>query len=217
MAFAVRYKDNPTTLLDTRTSVEVRRELSAARMAALQNKTEAEMERRFRAGHRAYVGYVAGTAVSWGWVATRVAEIGEMNAAFSIPRRERYLWNFVTLKEYRGQGIYPQLLRAIVSAEWSEADRFWIAYAPENHASAAGIRRAGFHAVAELSFDKAGRAAVHEIAEGATMVARMLELPIVNDQLTPCWRCVRAGRGAMACAEGQCRCDYQRPENDCVA
>ena len=141
MAFAVRYRDNPTSLLDIQSTVDVRRETSAARMAMLQEKTEAEMVRRLSAGHRAYVGYLAGTAVAWGWVATRVAEIGEMNTTFSIPQGERYLWNFVTLKAHRGQGVYPQMIRAIVNAESKEAERFWIAYAPENHASAAGIRR----------------------------------------------------------------------------
>jgi AraC-like DNA-binding protein/GNAT superfamily N-acetyltransferase len=125
-------------------------------MAALQGRDPREMARRLAGGHRAYVASRDGAPAAWGWVATRSADIGELGSAFEVPAGERYLWNFVTLPAHRGQGIYPRLLEAIVRAESREAERFWIAYAPENHASGAGIRKAGFVALAELSFDAAG-------------------------------------------------------------
>jgi GNAT superfamily N-acetyltransferase len=159
-----------------------------------------------------------GEPAAWGWVATRTAEIGELGSAFAIPRGERYLWNFVTLPAHRGLGIYPRLLEAIVRAESREAERFWIAYAPENHASGAGIRKAGFVALAELSFGPDGAAAVRGLIPGAGRVAaRVLGLPEAAAPLAPCWRCVRAGRGAMSCAAGSCRCDYQQPRSGCAA
>lgn len=130
----------------------------------------------------------------------------------------RYLWNFVTLTAHRGLGIYPRLLDAIVRTESREAERFWIAYAPENHASGSGIRKAGFVPLAELSFDGAGRAALRGMTPGGGGVAaRVLGLPEVQQSLAPCWRCVRAGRGPMSCAAGSCRCDYQRSETGCAA
>jgi hypothetical protein len=176
------------------------------------------MVRRLGAGHRAYVAWRDGEPAAWGWVATRSAEIGELGSAFAIPGGERYLWNFVTLPAHRGLGIYPRLLDAMVRAEWRDAERFWIAYAPENHASGAGIRKAGFVDLAELSFDAAGRPALRGLLPGGGRVAaRVLGLPEVGDALAPCWRCVRAGRGHMSCAPGSCRCDYQRPHVDCAA
>jgi GNAT superfamily N-acetyltransferase len=218
MPFAARHRTDPTPRLDPLPGLVVRRELDAAAMAALQGRAEAEMTRRFDAGHRAYVAWRDGAPAAWGWVATRSAEIGELGSSFTIPHGERYLWNFVTLAAHRGLGIYPRLLEAIVRAESREAERFWIAYAPENHASGAGIRKAGFVALAELSFDAAGNAALKGLVPGGGRVAsRVLGLPEAHDDLAQCWRCVRAGRGSMSCAPAHCRCDYQVPKSGCAA
>jgi GNAT superfamily N-acetyltransferase len=218
MPFAARHRTDPMPQLDALPGLVARREEDAAAMAALQGRSEAEMLRRFEAGHRAYVAWRDGEPAAWGWVATRSADIGELGSSFAIPAGERYLWNFVTLAAHRGLGIYPRLLEAIVRAESREAERFWIAYAPENHASGAGIRKAGFVALAELSFDAAGRPALRSLTPGGGRVAsRVLGLPEAMDDLAQCWRCVRAGRGSMSCAPGHCSCDYQVPKSGCAA
>ena len=128
------------------------------------------------------------------------------------------LARLVTLPQHRGQGIYPRLLDGIVRAELAEAERFWIAYAPENHASATGIHRAGFTTVADLSFDALGRPAVRDrVPGGGAAAARLLGLPRAEAPLSPCWRCVRQGaHAALSCAAGSCCCDYQRVESGCV-
>ena len=218
MPLAIRHRDDPTPAIAPLPGLLVSRESDAGVMAALQGKPLAEMERRFAAGHRAYVAWWRGERAAWGWVATRSAEIGELASTFTVPRGERYLWNFVTLATYRGLGIYPRLLDAIVRAESDEAERFWVAYAPENHASGAGIRKAGFAMVADLSFDAEGRPAVRALRQTRdTDAARVLGLPQVEAALAQCWRCVRAGRGAMSCAPESCRCDYQQPKSGCAA
>jgi GNAT superfamily N-acetyltransferase len=218
MPFAARDRRDPAPEMEPLPGLVVRREDDAAIMAALQGRTEPEMTRRFEAGHRAYVAFRDGAPAAWGWVATRAADIGELGSSFAIPAGERYLWNFVTLPAHRGLGVYPRLLEAIVRAESREAERFWIAYAPENHASGAGIRKAGFVALAELSFDAAGRAALRGLLPGGGRVAsRVLGLPEAQEVLAQCWRCVRAGRGSMSCAPSQCRCDYQVPKSGCAA
>lgn len=218
MPFATRHRDDPMPTLAPLAGMEVHLAWDAGFMAALQGRDEDAIELRFAAGHRAYVAWVDEVAAAWGWVATRTATIGEMDTTFTIPPGERYLWNFVTLASHRGRGVYPRLLQAILRAESAEASRFWIAHAPENHASAAGIRKAGFTTMAEMSFDAAGRPALRAV-EGASAgdAARLLGLREAAGPLTPCWRCVRAGRGAMACAEGSCRCDYQVPRSGCAA
>lgn len=218
MPFAARHRDDPIPPIDALPGLVVRREHDAGFMASLQSRTETEMQRRFDSGHRAYVAVRDGVPAAWGWVATRTADVGELASSFTIPDGERYLWNFVTLATHRGQGIYPRLLDAIVRAEAREAERFWIAYAPENHASGAGIRKAGFVTLAELSFDRSGRAALRALIPGGGRVAsRVLGLPETRDDLAQCWRCVRAGRGSMSCAPGHCRCDYQVAKSGCAA
>ena len=213
MPLATRHRDDPPPVWAPMPGLVIGRETDARIMAAVQGRTEAEISDRFAAGHRAYLARWKGEPAAWGWVATRSAEIGELGFTFAIPNRERYLWNFVTLKPYRGMGIYPRLLDAIVRAEAPEAERFWVAYAPENHASGSGIRKAGFVAVAELSFDAAGRPALRTMGRGGGAAARLLGLPEV-EALAPCWRCARAMAPA-SCADGGCTCDYQRPEVVC--
>jgi hypothetical protein len=218
MPFAARHRADPTPALEPLPGLLVARETSVGLMAQLQGRDEAEMATRFEAGHRGYVARLDGEPAAWGWVATGSARIGELDSTFDIPRGERYLWNFVTLATHRGLGIYPRLLQSIVRAESREAERFWIAYAPENRASGSGIRKAGFVDIAEMSFDDEGRPALRSLVPGGGKVAsRVLGLPEVAASLAPCWRCVRAGRGAMACAEGSCRCDYQVPKSGCAA
>lgn len=218
MPFAMHHRDDPMPDLIPLIALEVHQVWDADFMARLQDRAVATIEERFAEGHRAYVAWMNEEPAAWGWVATRSATIGEMGATFAISKGERYLWNFVTLPAHRGRGIYPRMLQAIVRAEAEAAERFWIAYAPENRASGSGISKAGFTVRAELSFDMRGRPAVRPMASGdATVASRVLGIRETADALTPCWRCVRAGRGAAACVEGQCCCDYQKPQSGCAA
>ncbi len=219
MAIATRHRTENAPAARPVPSLTIRREGDTSLVASVMNKPEAEIRGRFAAGHRVYFAWRSGQPAAWGWVATHTAEIGELRSTFSVPAGERYLWNFVTLPEHRGQGIYPRLLDEIVRRESAEAERFWIAYAPENHASATGIHRAGFTTVADLSFDALGRPAVRDRVLGAgAAAARLLGLPTAEEPLSPCWRCVRQGRdAARSCTAGSCCCDYQRAESGCAA
>lgn len=217
MAFATRHRDDAMSSLSPLEGLTVSVEHSAEIMARLQGRDIEQMIERYANGHRAYVARVDGEPAAWGWVATRDARIGELDAVVRLSNDERYLWNFVTLAAFRGRGIYPRLLQAIVREEALTASRFWIGYAPENRASEAGIRKAGFIALAELSFDADGRAALKSLEQGgAAAVARVLPLREASE-VTPCWRCVRAGRPPMSCAPDSCRCDYQEPKSGCAA
>ena len=218
MPFAARHRRDPVPSMEPMPGLVTRREHDATFMASLQERSPEEMAQRLSSGHRPYVAWYDDVPAAWGWVATRTAEIGEVQSAFDIPHGERYLWNFVTLATYRGKGIYPRLLDAIVRLESREAERFWIAYAPENHASGAGIRKAGFVTLAELSFAADGRPGLKALTPGGGRVAsRVLGIAEAAENLAPCWRCVRAGRGAMSCAPDRCRCDYQVPTSGCAA
>lgn len=219
MPIAIRDRRAPRPALAPVSGLDVRIESRAHVMAQLQNRSEAEMSRRLADGHRAYVAYRAGDAAAWGWVATRSAHIGELQSTFTIPKAERYLWNFVTLAAHRGMGIYPRLLDAIVEMEQSEVDRFWVAYAPENHASGAGIRKAGFTDIAALSFDEHGRPALADIiGGGATVAAEFLGIRVAHDALAQCWRCAKHGAPmSHSCFAGPCSCDYQRVKVACAS
>lgn len=55
-----------------------------------------------------------------------------------------------TNDRYRGQGIYPMVLRKI-AMEYSEAIPVFILVAPDNFSSIRGIEKAGFHFMGRLS------------------------------------------------------------------
>ena len=216
MSLAIRRKNAPASKPVALPGLMISRECDSQVMAVLQGKDPVVMADRFADGHHAYVARVDGAPAAWGWAATRRAEIGELGARFDIPAGQRYLWNFVTLPAFRGRGIYPLLLNQIVTIESADADLFWIAYAPENRASAAGIHKAGFTTVATLSFDIDGRPAVRAIMAGAGgAAARLLGIAEADGSLAQCWRCVRAGRRMSACRSNDCSCDYQRPQVSC--
>lgn len=215
---ALRHRSDPLPDFHPIDALSCHREDEAHMLAGLQSRPVEVMERRLAERHHAYVARLDGEPAAFGWVATDQAVIGELDAVIHLPRRHRYLWNFVTLPRYRGRGIYPRLLRAIIEAERAEAEWSWIMYAPENRASGAGIAKAGFTSVAAVAFNESGRGAFRELQSGAgVMVQQLLGLPLASGVLTPCWKCVRAGRGPMTCAEGSCHCDYQRPDVSCAA
>jgi hypothetical protein len=175
------------------------------------------MHSRLADGHRVYLAFDQGEPAAWGWVATRVAEIGELGTRFALPRGHRYLWNFVTLPQHRGRGIYPRLLQSILQAEAADTETFWIAYAPENRASASGIHKAGFTTVATLSFDERGQPAAHAVVPGGDLrAAELLGIAVSKSALSQCWRCVRAAADMPSCRTSVCCCDYQRPQVSCA-
>lgn len=218
MPIAFRHRNDPSPLISPLPGLVVHRESDPSVMAGLQGRDLAEIQERFDRGHRAYVATIDCVPAAWGWVATASATIGELRASFTVPTADRYLWNFVTLVAFRGRGIYPRLINAIVEAESVDAERFWIAYAPENHASGIGILKAGFTLVADLSFDLAGKPVVRDIHSGGGRAAsQLVGLPAINEEVAKCWKCARNQSAlSSACTAGTCSCDYQRAEKACV-
>jgi GNAT superfamily N-acetyltransferase len=120
--------------------VELARDLEV--LAELGGLSIPEVETRIVQEHRPYVAHVGEVPVAVGWVATRSASIGALRLAFAVPPENRYLWDFVTVPAWRGQGIYPRMLQVVLARE--EGDRFWIGHDAPNVASARGIQKAGF-------------------------------------------------------------------------
>ena len=98
-----------------------------------------EVRQRLHTGHQPYHAYVEQTPVGYGWVATQEASIGELGLHFALPATERYLWDFATLPEWQGYGIYPRLLQHILMQQSSTVERVWIIHATENSPSGLGM------------------------------------------------------------------------------
>lgn len=171
-----------------------------SRVAPLTGLSDATVTQRFAAGQACYVAFLAQTPVAYGWLARTQAELGELQLDLRLPPGECYLWDFATLPAWRGLGIYPRLLQAVLRAE--RAARVWIAHAPENRASQRGIQQAGFQLVGHLSFAQDGRAAlaqrgdVQRAQAGAALLAVPLITPDDAIELNPCWGCFIARQQA---------------------
>ncbi len=122
-------------------------------LASMIQITEDEVHTRIRAGSIPYIAYVDQVPTAYGWVASRIGEVIEIDLHFALPSRNCYLWDFATLPDWRGKGLYPHLLQSIIKQESVKFDRFWILYSPFNLASRIGVHKAGFQSLLEFNFD----------------------------------------------------------------
>jgi hypothetical protein len=150
-----------------------------------------EVRQRLHTGHQPYLALVGQAPVGYGWMATEEASIGELDLRFALPATERYLWDFATLAEWQGYGIYPRLLQHILTQQSPTVERVWIIHAPENSPSGAGMTKAGLLPVGQLSFGSDGGLglAPFEHLERAQAGAALLGIPLIESVLAPCWHC----------------------------
>lgn len=162
--------------------MEIDADPPARLIAWLAALAEAEVQRRRREDNDVFLLRVGGDPAAYGWSARGPAEIGGLNLRFTVPPGERYLWDFATLPPYRGRGLYPLLLQAILRHQMADAEWFWIGHEPHNDASRRGILKAGFRLAGHVQRRPGGQlvlsgAADPDLAHGA---ARLLGLPLAG-------------------------------------
>lgn len=156
-------------------------------LAAIMNHRSEDVQHRLNTGHTAYIAEYEGSPAAFGWVARLSAHIGELNHEFDLKEGDGYLWNFRTLENFRGKGIYPRLLQAIMHEE-TEINRFWILHAPENQASENGIKKAGFVLEGMIAvIDEIIH--LHPVEKPGEIQAEALRLPLTKEVPVCCWNC----------------------------
>ncbi len=161
-------------------------------LAEINHISHTEVMDRQKDGHCPYVARMDGQPVAYGWLATSKISIGELDIHVELSPDDRYLWDFATLADWQGRGLYPRLLRSILEQESRNAKRFWIIHAPENLPSGAGMSKAGFEFVGQLSYTadgKVGLAPYSDSTERARIGADLLQVPLIESVLAPCWTC----------------------------
>jgi RimJ/RimL family protein N-acetyltransferase len=161
-------------------------------LAEINRLSQAEVIDRLNNGNLPYIARMDGQPVAYGWLAKSKVSIGELDINVDLPPDDRYLWDFATLPDWQGRGLYPRLLQSILEQEIQNAKRFWIIHAPENLPSGAGMSKAGFEFVGQLSFTldgKVGLAPYSDSTERARIGAALLQVPIIESVLAPCWNC----------------------------
>jgi len=160
-------------------------------LSLLGNTTIEDVRKRLANDHLAFVAYMHNQPAAFGWMARGKAFIGELNHSIILPLRHRYLWNFRTLSEYRGLGIYPALLQYIIHYEGNKAKQFWIIHAPENQSSLKGIVKAGFQYVGKLYTSADGITALEAGTEAEThrRTLEHMDIQLSADSAASCWNC----------------------------
>ena len=91
--------------------------------------------------------------VSYCWVARKAVEIGEIGCAINPRDDEIYLYDAFTFAEYRGQNLYPAVLRRILEhSRDAGLRRALIFVMHDNAASIRGVRKAGFREFQRVTY-----------------------------------------------------------------
>jgi GNAT superfamily N-acetyltransferase len=143
---------------------------------------EDAMREQLWLGHRAYLARLGSLPVAVGWSATGEIAVLGGRVTLHVPPHNRYLYGFVTHPDWRGRGIYPHLLQAILRAE--EQERFWIMHLLGNMSSQRGIHKAGFRVAGRFSFLSTGGLSLVPPpgdSERAQVAEHLLGLPLIGE------------------------------------
>jgi GNAT superfamily N-acetyltransferase len=141
--FHAWWRGDPLPNLPTLPGVELSPALDISPLFAFASPDPLVIRERILRGHQPWVATIAGESIAYGWVTTSDLSIGELGLDVALQPGCRYLWDFFTTPSWRGNGIYPRLLQAIIAHD-EDAERFWVGHDLENVASAHGIAKAGF-------------------------------------------------------------------------
>lgn len=181
-------------------------------MSILNQITLHEAERRLLNDNRAYVAYLNDIAVAFGWLALGKARIGELNHEFIVPMDHGYLWNFRTLPDFKGLGIYPRILQHILLTEQPKVERFWIMHAPENGASRRGILKAGFRYMADVSLLDAEQVIYRTAEKDLEDLSKLFGFNPSTAPTASCWNCsspyMKVKRSVCCCADLEKICSH---------
>ena len=113
-----------------------------------------EAFRRLESGRMCYAARVDGQIAAWGWVSFNEEYVGEVRLFLNLLPGEAYIWDCITLPEFRQNHLYSSLL-VYIQGELRKSGvcRTWIGANFDNVASQRGIERAGFLRVADLVID----------------------------------------------------------------
>ncbi|MBE2222330.1 MAG: GNAT family N-acetyltransferase [Anaerolineae bacterium] len=114
-------------------------------LTKLHNLTPKKIEARLEDENTAYVAFLENQPTGYGWCGAK--SVGVADIFWPITPPNRGLWDFATLPAWRGRGIYPHLLQAILRQEQNDAEKFWLGHRVDNMASKRGIEKAGFQLV----------------------------------------------------------------------
>lgn len=185
-----------------------------APLTALTTIAPDEIRRRLANDNRAYIAFYKNRPAAFGWSGAGKAFIGELNHELVLPIGHKYLWNFRTIENFRGLGIYPQLLQHIIRSERSTTKCFWILHSPENISSRNGIVKAGFRFVSAVTVKNLDNIFVNAHRFEYSEDLKDMGFNQSQDQHASCWTCsspyVNHKRTQCCCSSVQKECNQSQ-------
>ena len=172
-------RDDALPICESVPGLTVEASKDALLLSHLMGIPQAALSDQLRLGHRAYLARLRTLPVACGWSATGEVALLGGRVTLHVPPHHRYLYGFVTHPDWRGRGIYPYLLQAILRTE--EQEHFWIIHLQENTPSQRGIHKAGFLFAGHLSFFSTGGLGLIPLpgaSERAQVAAHLLGFPL---------------------------------------
>jgi hypothetical protein len=110
--------------------------------------TASQAQERFATGDRCFVARRNGQLAHMAWIGQRseitaTTEVGQ-TARVRATEPVMYIYDCWTSSRFRGQGIYPTVLRQLIRQGLESHREVWIGSRVENSASIRGIYKAGF-------------------------------------------------------------------------
>jgi GNAT superfamily N-acetyltransferase len=130
--------------------------LTAAALAVLSGAVGYEAARdefrqRFMRGCWCCAAWMGERLAAYGWVSFNEEYVGELDLTLTLLPGEAYIWDCVTLPDFRRQGLFTSLLAYINEDLRREGyERVWIGADRDNPGSQRGIDQAGFQRIADL-------------------------------------------------------------------
>jgi GNAT superfamily N-acetyltransferase len=132
---------------------EVRRDDRAALAVAMGLPGAAATEERFAGARRCFAAWDGEHIAAYGWASQGCESVGELERTFRLQPDESYIWDCVTLPDYRGRRLYSALLSYMLAElRRGGIGRVWIGASMANIPSIKGIQNAGFHQVISLVY-----------------------------------------------------------------
>lgn len=127
-------------------------------MAESQVNALDEIHRRLETGRRCYAAWAGEKVAAYGWVSFGEEHVGELDLTLRIASCEAYIWDCVTVPEFRQKRLYSALLSYIAGELRDDGlTRAWIGADMDNQPSQRGIDRAGFQRVADLALGRSSK------------------------------------------------------------
>lgn len=151
---------NEPRLCDTRMQATFEEILSAETQALAEamSMSVADLEQeRFTGNRRCFVLKVSDRIATYGWVSHGAEAVGELERTFQLRETDAYIWDCVTLPDYRGMRCYSTFLSHVMDQLHQEGTpRIWIGASQQNVPSVKGFVNAGFSHVLDLTYRRLG-------------------------------------------------------------